>query len=142
MSNDNKNKPASKPLTRRAQLEYILQQVDRATLDAFIVETALRDAGLLDTLLIHFADLLGADVPQEAKYNQTLHGLIDKYLDGNGYINQRSANQLAQALENLLETARKATTRRAIPLICAWRPWASCPVWVSAWMIPTATPTA
>lgn len=107
---DNNNNTPGKPLTRRGQLEHILKKLDREQLDAFIIQTSLRDQDWLDTILIHFADLLGDELPQEAKYTQTLHTLIDKYLDANGYINDRSANQLAGALEKLLESARKATT--------------------------------
>jgi hypothetical protein len=107
--NDN-NPSATRPLTRQGQIERILQQLSHQQLQAFVLEKALQDGDFRDTLLICFADLLSNDEPAEPKYRQMLADMMQRHAKATGYIHSTSAQHLTDAINKMLEVARKATT--------------------------------
>lgn len=107
MNNDNKTAPK---YSRRHQLEQILPRLSREHLEHFLLETALRDIELRETLLIHFGEYLNTSDPEEAKYRETLQRMITRHQNQTGFINLESAQKLSAMLESLLESARQATT--------------------------------
>ncbi len=116
-----KTTESAKPLTRRAQIEAILQQLSPAQMHAFLLDSALYNDELRDNLLISFGDLLSSDQPEEAKYRRTLQTMINRHANSQGFIHQDGAHKLAASLTHLLETASKATTptRETIDLCIA-----------------------
>ena len=105
--NDNKSTPK---YSRRHQLEQILPRLSREQLEQFLLETALRDIELRESLLIHFGEYLNASEPEEAKYRETLERMIARHQNSHGFIQVESAQKLADMIEALLESARQATT--------------------------------
>lgn len=114
-------KQLSKPTTRQGQIEYILDQLSPEEIREFILTKALQDTDFRDTLLITFSELLSSDEPAEPKYAQMLDDIAKRYADAEGYIHANSTFQLINSLQQLLETARKATTpaRETIDLCLA-----------------------
>lgn len=106
-NNDNKTTPK---YSRRNQLEQILPRLSREHLEHFLLETALRDIELRETLLIHFGEYLNTSDPEEAKYRETLERMITRHQNQTGFIKLESAQKLSDMLESLLESARQATT--------------------------------
>lgn len=106
-NNDNKTTPK---YSRRNQLEQILPRLSREQLEHFLLETALRDIELRETLLIHFGEYLNTSDPEEAKYRETLQRMIARHQNQTGFITLESAQKLSDMLESLLESARQATT--------------------------------
>ena len=107
----NDNKPSTaKPLSRQGQIERILQQLSHQQLQDFVLEKALQDGDFRDTLLICFADLLSSDEPAEPKYRQMLANMTLRHANAEGYIRSTSAQHLTDAINKMLEVARKATT--------------------------------
>jgi hypothetical protein len=109
IENNNDNKMTAK-YSRRSQLEQILPRLSREHLEHFLLETALRDIELRESLLIHFGEYLNTSEPEEAKYRETLERMITRHQNANGFINLESANKLSATLDALLESARQATT--------------------------------
>lgn len=99
-----------KPTTRQGQIDHILSQLSCTQLQEFVRTKALHDADFRDILLISFADLLSGDEPAEPRYRQMLHDMAQRYADSNGLIHAQSTASLAHVIQQLLETARKATT--------------------------------
>ncbi|MFN3786462.1 MAG: hypothetical protein ACK4RS_06435 [Thiothrix sp.] len=99
-----------KPTTRQGQIAYILDQLSHEQLRAFVEMKALQDADFRDTLLICFADLLSSNTPAEPKYRQMLSEIVQRYANREGFIHAERTTSLAQAIQQLLETAQKATT--------------------------------
>ena len=111
LNNDNKNDNKLSPkYSRRNQLEQILPRLSREQLEHFLLDAALRDLELRETLLIHFGEYLNTSDPEEAKYRETLERMIARHQNQAGFINLASANKLSATLEALLESARQATT--------------------------------
>ncbi|HMT91800.1 hypothetical protein [uncultured Thiothrix sp.] len=106
-NNDNKTTPK---YSRRNQLEQIVPRLSREQLEHFLLETALRDIELRESLLIHFGEYLNTSDPEEAKYRETLQRMIARHQNQSGFINLESAQKLSAMLESLLESARQATT--------------------------------
>lgn len=106
-NNDNKTTPK---YSRRNQLEQIVPRLSREQLEHFLLETALRDIELRESLLIHFGEYLNTSDPEEAKYRETLQRMIARHQNQSGFINLESAQKLSTMLESLLESARQATT--------------------------------
>ncbi len=106
-NNDNKLPPK---YSRRNQLEQILPRLSREQLEHFLLDTALRDIELRESLLIHFGEYLNTSDPEEAKYRETLQRMIARHQNQTGFINLESAQKLSDMLESLLESARQATT--------------------------------
>ena len=106
-NNDNKLPPK---YSRRNQLEQILPRLSREQLEHFLLDTALRDIELRESLLIHFGEYLNTSDPEEAKYRETLQRMIARHQNQTGFINLESAQKLSDTLESLLESARQATT--------------------------------
>lgn len=106
---NNDNKPPAK-YSRRNQLEQILPRLSREQLEHFLLDTALRDIELRESLLIHFGEYLNTSDPEEAKYRETLQRMIARHQNQTGFINLESAQKLSDMLESLLESARQATT--------------------------------
>lgn len=106
-NNDNKTPPK---YSRRNQLEQILPRLSREHLEHFLLETALRDIELRETLLIHFGEYLNTSDPEETKYRETLERMIVRHQNQTGFIKLESAQKLSDMLESLLESARQATT--------------------------------
>lgn len=107
--NDN-NQSTSRPTTRQGQIEHILQQLSHERLQTFVLEKALQDSDFRDTLLICFADLLSSDEPAEPKYRQMLANMTLRHANAEGYIHSASAQHLTDAINKMLDVARKATT--------------------------------
>lgn len=99
-----------KPTTRQGQIAHILEQLSPEQLRAFVEMKALQDADFRDILLICFSDLLSSNEPAEPKYRQMLSDMAQRYTNGEGFIHAERAVRLTQAIQQLLETAQKATT--------------------------------
>ena len=110
MGHNNNNKPATKPLSKRQQLEQLLGTLSSEELQSFVIQTALYDRSLYETLMINFADRLSDADSDQQRYQHKLNNILSKYTLTNGYISYQSATPLCSAITKLLETARKATT--------------------------------
>lgn len=110
-----------KAFTRAGQIDQILQHISFEQLKAFVREKALIDADFGEIFLIYFADLLSNGDPAEAKYKQVLNDIIQRYQTKEGIITGASAESLTQAIQQLLQSAHKATTpsRETIDLCLA-----------------------
>lgn len=107
--NDNETRP-SRILSRQNQLEQLLQKITPEELQQFTLRTALHDRNLYEALLIHFADYLSNENPEQDRYRVRLYKILAKYTNQDGYISHKSAPGLASAITALLTTARRATT--------------------------------
>lgn len=113
--------PAKRLLSRRAQLEYILNQLSTQELRRFMLDNALQDKTLCETLLVNYADLLSTEQTEEERYREHLYKIIDQYTNQDGYISHKNTHSLTAAIKALLNTARKATTpgRESVDLCTA-----------------------
>lgn len=110
-----------KPTTRHGQIEYILQQLSHEQLKEFVLEKSLQDSDFRDIFLISFSDFLSSEEPAEPKYKQFLADMIKRHSTSDGLIHIASAEKLVSSIQQLLDTARKATTptRETIALCMA-----------------------
>lgn len=97
-------------LSRRAQLEFILNQLSGQEMRQFLLETALQDKTLLEAVLVHYSDLLSTEQSEEDSYREHLYKIIDQHTNQDGYISHKNTHSLTAAIKALLNTARKATT--------------------------------
>ena len=120
-NNDISPVPSTRPMSKRTQLEHILNQLSAQELRHFMLETALQDQNFHEALLVTFADLLSSDKPEESRYRIRLYKILMRYTNQDGYISHKNANDLATAITALLNAARKATTpsRESIDLCTA-----------------------
>ncbi|MGB0848606.1 MAG: hypothetical protein ACPGSM_17880 [Thiolinea sp.] len=100
----------TRPISRRTQLERIINQLSEAELRHFMLETAVQDATLREAILVTFSDLLSSNETEEHRYRERLYKILTQYTNKDGYIGHKNTHGLAAAITALLNTARKATT--------------------------------
>lgn len=108
--NDNPTAQHQRPVSVRGQLEHILKRLPPEELSRFVLETALYDGDFRESFLINFSELLSEGQCEESRYQVRLHKILNQYTNKDGYISQKNAAGLSEAITSLLNSARKATT--------------------------------